>query len=102
MYRILSFFESRCCFAQMKIFGRIVYNCQKMSKVSESRDVEMQSMSESKGSASDLKKSVMHEYDLPRQCVAEFVGTSMVRKRSFLISRLNNITFDLICLSVFS
>ena len=75
-----------------------------MSKVSESRDVEMQSMSESKGSANDLKKSVMNKYDLPRQCVAEFVGTSMVRKRSFLSLDvlLKNITFDLICLSVFS
>ena len=75
-----------------------------MSKVSESRDVEMQSMSESKGSASDLKKSVMNKYDLPRQCVAEFVGTSMVRKRSFLSLDvlLKSITFDLICLSVFS
>lgn len=75
-----------------------------MSKVSESRDVEMQSMSESKGSASDLKKSVMNKYDLPRQCVAEFVGTSMVRKRSFLSLDLllKSITLSLICLSVFS
>ena len=63
----------------MKIFGGSYTIIKKMSKVSESRDVEMQSMSESKGSASDLKESVMHEYDLPRQCVAEFVGTSMVR-----------------------
>ena len=43
------------------------------------RDVEMQSMSESKGSASSNEKSSMNAYDLPRQCVAEFVGTSMVR-----------------------
>ena len=50
-----------------------------MSKVQESRDVEMQSMSESKGSASSNEKSSMNAYDLPRQCVAEFVGTSMVR-----------------------
>ena len=88
----------------MKIFGGSYTIVKKMSKVSESRDVEMQSMSESKGSASDLKKSVMNKYDLPRQCVAEFVGTSMVRKRSFLSLDvlLKSITFDLICLSVFS
>ena len=75
-----------------------------MSKVQESRDVEMQSMSESKGSASSNEKSSMNAYDLPRQCVAEFVGTSMVRKRSFLSLDvlLKSITFDLICLSVFS
>merc|ERR1712023_421987 len=42
------------------------------------RDVEMQSMSESKGSASSNEKSSMNAYDLPRQCVAEFVGTSML------------------------
>ena len=63
----------------MKIFGGSYTIIKKMSKVSESRDVEMQSMSESKGSASSNEKSSMNAYDLPRQCVAEFVGTSMVR-----------------------
>ena len=73
--------------------------------MSESRDVEMQSMNnESKGSASELKKSMMNEYDLPRQCVAEFVGTSMVRyiSSNTTLDVLKNKSLSLICLSVFS